>query len=182
MNTELGKLNLVPPHTNQELLAPNVAQALTSIPNQEQVLVSAIDPALSDTTAFCEFYEILPEQAGNCVILEAKRAERSWLVACVVLGHTRADVNGLARRTLDARKISFAPMERAVDETGMEFGAITPIGLPGDWTILIDEAVIDTPLVIIGSGLRGSKLAVPGKLLASLPNVMVLKGLGQERV
>ena len=120
-------------------------------------------------------------QAANCVVLEAKRADRNWFAACVVFGNTRADVNGLARKTLDARKVSFAPMEQAVAQTGMEYGAITPIGLPSDWSILIDKAVADSNYVIIGSGIRKSKLAVPGSFLASLPNVQVLDGLGQQK-
>jgi hypothetical protein len=34
-------------------------------------------------------------------------------------------------------------------------------------------------LVVIGSGIRGSKLAIPGALLAGLPTAEVLDGLGQ---
>ena len=99
----------------------------------------------------------------------------------MILGSTRADVNGLARRTLDARKVSFAPMEQAVAQTGMEYGAITPVGLPADWSILIDKAVADSEYVIIGGGVRKSKIVVPGNFLASLPNAQVLEGLGQTK-
>jgi prolyl-tRNA editing enzyme YbaK/EbsC (Cys-tRNA(Pro) deacylase) len=56
----------------------------------------------------------------------------------------------------------------------MEYGGITPIGLPADWPIIIDSRVHATDKIIIGSGLRSSKLLVPGSLLASLPNSMVL--------
>jgi prolyl-tRNA editing enzyme YbaK/EbsC (Cys-tRNA(Pro) deacylase) len=98
----------------------------------------------------------------------------------VVLGSTRADVNGLARRTLDARKVSFAPMDKAVSQTGMEYGGITPIGLPLDWPILVDKAVVDSEWVIIGSGIRKSKLVVPGSFFRTLPNVQVLEGLGRS--
>jgi aminoacyl-tRNA editing protein len=55
----------------------------------------------------------------------------------------RADVNRLARRTLEARKVSFASMEKAIMQTDMEYGAITPIDLPEDWPILIDKRVDD---------------------------------------
>ncbi len=118
-------------------------------------------------------------QVANCVILEAKRADKVWLAACVILGSTRADVNGLARRTLDARKVSFAPMEKAVTESKMEYGAITPIGLPETWSILVDKAVTDSEYVIIGSGIRKSKLAIPGSLFASVVNAQILNGLAK---
>ena len=60
----------------------------------------------------------------------------------MVLATTRADVNGVVRRRLDARKASFAPMDDAVALTGMEYGGITPIGLPADWPVLVDAAVL----------------------------------------
>ena len=83
----------------------------------------------------------------------------------------------MVRRQLDVRKASFAAMDTAVAETGMRYGGITPIGLPGDWPILVDAAVTGTADVIIGSGLRGSKLALPGKALAELPGALVVEGL-----
>src|SRR5271165_4932764 len=91
---------------------------------------------------------------------------------------TRADVNGLVRRHLDARKASFAPVEAVTAAAGMEYGGITPIGLPAGWPVLVDEAVAKTGSVVIGSGIRGSKLRLPGRLLAALPAAQVLPGLG----
>lgn len=136
------------------------------------VLVSEINPELSDTAALCEKYHINLSQCANCVIIQAKRAEKVWYVACVVLASTRIDVNGTVRKYINAKKASFAPMESAVKLTGMEFGAIAPIGLPDDWQILVDEMVAETQHVIIGSGIRKSKLLVSGELLLSLPNAI----------
>jgi len=96
----------------------------------------------------------------------------------VILATTRADVNNVARRELDVRKASFAPMDIAVAESGMEYGGITPLGLPG-WPVLVDAAVADTPYVVIGSGVRHSKLVLPAKLLASLPGARVIDGLAR---
>ena len=100
------------------------------------------------------------------------------LVARVVLATTRADVNGLVRRHVDARKATFAPMDVAVAQTGMEYGGITPIGLPGHWPLLIDAAVATAPHVVVGSGLRRSKLILPGAALATLPVAQVIIGVG----
>src|SRR5207302_3915447 len=95
----------------------------------------------------------------------------------VILATTRADVNNVARRELDVRKASFAPMDAAVAESAMEYGGITPLGLPAGWPVLVDAAAADTPFVVIGSGVRHSKLVLPGKLLASLPGARVIDGL-----
>ena len=74
------------------------------------------------------------------------------------------------RRHLGARKLSFASMDDAVELSGMEYGGITPVGLPADWPLLVDESVAAHERLIIGSGIRGSKLLVTGALLAALPN------------
>ncbi|HEU5108460.1 MAG TPA: YbaK/EbsC family protein, partial [Micromonosporaceae bacterium] len=91
----------------------------------------------------------------------------------------RADVNGVVRRRLDVRKASFAPMTEAVQLTGMEYGGITPIGLPKDWPVLVDARVAAAPHVIIGSGVRHSKIALPGPALALLPHAEVVSDLAR---
>ena len=124
--------------------------------------------------AFCEHYGIGLAISANCVVVEARRAERTWHAACLVLATTRADVNGVVRKHLGARKISFAPMDTAVSLTGMDYGGITPVGLPADWPVLIDVNVMDQERVIIGSGIRGSKLLAATEVLASLPGAEVM--------
>jgi len=119
-------------------------------------------------------------ESANCVIVAGRRGEVTKYAACIVLATTRADVNGMVRRLLDVRKCSFAPMDEAVSLTGMEYGGITPIGLPADWPILVDSRVIAAPHVIIGSGVRHSKIAVPGPALGALPGAQVIEGLAKE--
>ena len=95
-----------------------------------EVLAAPIDPELADTAAFCERYGVALLDSANCVVIAGRREGEVRYAACVVLATTRADVNGVVRRRLDVRKASFAPMEDAVTLTGMEYGGITPIGLP----------------------------------------------------
>jgi prolyl-tRNA editing enzyme YbaK/EbsC (Cys-tRNA(Pro) deacylase) len=112
------------------------------------------------------------------VVVAGKRGGESRLAACVALSTTRVDVNGVVRRRLEARKASFASMEVATGETGMEYGGITPLGLPAGWPVFVDPAVVDLPYVLVGSGRRRGKLLMPGKAFAELPGAVVLEGLG----
>lgn len=160
------------------LLAPPVADALRSLPWSDQVRVAAIDPGLADTAQFCAAYGVMPHESANCVIIAGKRGQDVSYAACVVTATTRADVNGLVRRHLGARRASFGPMDVVTSLTGMEYGGITPIGLPPSWPVLVDDLVAKSPMVVIGSGIRGSKLWLPGQLLAELPGAQVLPGLG----
>jgi prolyl-tRNA editing enzyme YbaK/EbsC (Cys-tRNA(Pro) deacylase) len=169
------QLCTVPAAERPDLLAGPVVAALG---NLADVLVAEIDPGLADTAEFCEHYGMPLETSANCVIVAAKRGGNVRYAACVVLATTRADVNGVVRRRLDARKASFAPMDDAVSLTGMEYGGITPLGLPDGWPLLVDAAVADAAQVVVGSGVRRSKLLLPGKALISLPNAEVIEGLG----
>jgi prolyl-tRNA editing enzyme YbaK/EbsC (Cys-tRNA(Pro) deacylase) len=163
------------------LLAEPVLAALRGWPaGAGEVLVAPIDPELADTVAFCERYGVTLRESANCVVIAGKRGGVTTYAACMVAATTRADVNGLVRHHLDVRKASFAPVDVVTAATGMEYGGITPIGLPDGWPVLVDAAVAKNDSVVIGSGIRGSKLRLPGRLLAELPNAQVLDGLGLE--
>ena len=64
------------------------------------------------------------------MVVAGRRDGEERVAACVVRADTRADVNNLVKRVLDVRKASFLSMERAVEESGMEYGGITPVGIP----------------------------------------------------
>jgi prolyl-tRNA editing enzyme YbaK/EbsC (Cys-tRNA(Pro) deacylase) len=164
-------LHWLPATDHGDLLADPVALAVQQI---EGVEVAEIDPELADTAAFCERYGVRLDESANCVVVAAKRGGETRYAACMILATMRVDVNGVVRKHLDARKASFAPMADAVELTGMEYGGITPLGLPGDWPILVDTHVAEHARVIIGSGLRRSKLSVPGGTLAGLKGAEVL--------
>ena len=157
-----------------DLVAAPVGQLLAGWSHADEVRVATIDAALADTAAFCARYAVAPEESANCVVVAGRRGESTSYAACVVLATTRADVNNVVRRRLEARRASFAAMDDAVARTGMEYGGITPIGLPTDWPVLVDRRVVDQPVVVVGSGLRRSKLALPGAALADLPGAEVL--------
>ncbi|MFF3867810.1 YbaK/EbsC family protein [Micromonospora sp. NPDC001898] len=180
----MGTLKTEPARTRLDLLAPPVAAAIgqwsADAPvDVDDVLVAPIDEGLADTAEFCAAYEVGLDVSANCVVIAGRRGGEVRYAACVVLATTRVDVNGMARRMLDVRKASFAPMADAVEATGMEYGGITPIGLPEDWPILVDARVVAAPHVIIGSGVRRSKIALPGPALGALPGARVVEGLAK---
>jgi prolyl-tRNA editing enzyme YbaK/EbsC (Cys-tRNA(Pro) deacylase) len=178
MTPRLGSLELRPALERPDLLAAPVAAALRGAAGND-AWVTEIDPGLADTAALIAAHGLDPDDSGNCVIVLGKRGGELRPAACVILASTRADVNGLARKHLEARKASFAPQDWAVAETDMEYGGITPVGLPPAWPILIDSAVTERVWVIVGSGLRRSKLVLPGSALTLLSGAVVLDGLGQ---
>ena len=181
MNVSIGSLAAEPALSRPDLLAAPVAAALATLDEavSSAVGVAEIDPAAADTAAFCERYGVSLAESANCVVITGRRDGEARYAACMILATTRADVNNTARRELDVRKASFAAMDDAVAQTGMEYGGITPVGLPAAWPVLVDALVADTPTVIIGSGVRRSKLVLPGKLLASLPGARVIEGLAR---
>lgn len=176
-----GTLPVSPVSQRYDLVAEPVAKALreTDPADLDQVGVVEIDPELADTADFCQRYESPLERSANCVVVAGKRSGELRYAACLVLATTRTDVNGIVKRRLDVRKASFAPMADAVSLTGMEYGGITAFGLPEGWPLLVDQAVADADVVVVGSGSRHSKLLVPGEVLTRLPAAEVVSGLGQ---
>lgn len=167
-------LNPVPASERPDLVAAPVAASLQHIP---EALVFEIDPDLADTAALCERFDLPLATAANCVVVLGKRGETEKTVACLALATTRVDVNHTVKKRLDVRKCSFASMDHAVSQTGMQYGGITPVGLPEHWPIWIDRAVAEAGWVCIGGGVRSSKLLVPGAALANLPHAEVVDGL-----
>lgn len=146
----------------------------------EDIWATPINPEYADSAQFCEQYGVNPHDGANCVIVEAVRGEHRTLAACLIPVSCKADLNKTARKTLDARRVSFAPLDEVLEKTNMEYGGVTPIGLPNDFQILIDSRIVAIKRLIVGGGYRKSKLSVPGKALAELPNALVIENLGIE--
>lgn len=174
---DLGTLRSVPALDRPDLLADPVGAALAGWAAAAEVGVVTIDPDLADTAAMSEAYEVPLEASVNCVLVAGSRGGEERVAACLVRADTRADVNRTVKRLLDVRKASFLPMERAVAESGMEHGGITPVGLPAHWRLLLDARVVDVEVAVVGSGVRRSKLLLPGARLAELPGAEVVGGL-----
>jgi len=173
----LGSLVSVPALDRPDLLADPVAAALAGFAAAGEVGVVEIDPALADTAAMSQAYDVPMAAGANCVLVAGTRDGDERVAACVVRADTRADVNKVVRKLLDVRKCSFLPMDRAVEESGMEHGGITPVGLPDGWRLLVDARVADVEVAVLGSGVRRSKLLVPGRVVVTLPGVEVVEGL-----
>ena len=124
----LGTLSAVPALDRPDLLGDPVVKALTLLDPAESALVGVaeIDPDLADTAAFCAAYSAPMDGSANCVVVAGRRGDQTRHAACLVLASTRADVNSVVRKRLNARRASFAPMDEAVALTGMEYGGITP--------------------------------------------------------
>ncbi|MBF6671148.1 hypothetical protein H6F58_04770 [Glutamicibacter sp. FBE19] len=134
-------------------------------------LVTPIQEQDSDTTAFFHRFQLEPHLGANCVIVEGQRGETRRLAACITLGADRIDLNGAVRKSLDARKVRMAPPEVLI-QLDMESGGVSPFGLPTEWTLLVDPAVSQAEELIVGSGIRTSKLLVSGYSLSQIPGAM----------
>jgi prolyl-tRNA editing enzyme YbaK/EbsC (Cys-tRNA(Pro) deacylase) len=175
----IGRLTDVPALDRPDLLGTPVQKALLAWPEAAAVRVAEIAPDLADTARFCAEYGVPLAVSANCVLVEGRRGGQTRYAACMVLATTRADVNGVVRRYLDVRKASFAGMDEAVALTGMEYGGITPVGLPAGWPILVDARVVEVAEAVVGSGVRRSKLVLPGAMLGRLPGAQVLADLAR---
>ena len=158
-----------------ELVSASVLQAAAAFPG---ILVAEIDPQYMNGAALSEHYGVAVEDGANCIVVRGKRGEVRTTAAVLVPVGYRADLNGVVCERLDAKKVSMAPLEEVLAETGMEYGSITPVGLPEGYRILIDSRVMQKEAIIVGGGRQVSKLLVPTAFFSTLPNVEVIDGLG----
>lgn len=126
-----------------------------------------IDPIFADTAAFCEQYGYPPEQSGNTIIVSSKKGEKKY-AACVVLATTRLDVNKRVKALLGVSKVSFADAEEMMTLTGMQVGGVTPLALPGELPLYVDDRIMKLDWVILGGGSRSLKIKVSPTVFTKL--------------
>ncbi len=136
------------------------------------------DPALADTAQFCEAYGIPLEQSANAILVASRKPEGHNAV-CLVLAHTRLDVNGVVRRKLGVRKVSFASADLTSELTGQEIGGVTAFALPEDLPVWIDSRVMTPEWVIIGAGTRSAKIRLDPAQFVGLDGYEVVEDLAK---
>lgn len=150
------------------------------VKNSPEILVGQIDPRYMNGVALSDHYDVNLEDGANCIIVTGKRGEKMVKSAIVAPVGYRADLNGIVSKILDVRKVSMAPLDEIIRETGMEYGSITPIGLPETWKILIDSQIMDKKNIIVGGGKKISKLLIPTSFLSKLPNLEIVEDLAYK--
>ena len=138
--------------------------------------VMACDPALADTAVFCERYDIPLENSVNTLLVKAKTGGERF-AACVLLANTRLDVNRVVRKRLEARRVSFASADETRKLTGMEIGGVTPICLPQELPLWIDQRVMQAQYIILGGGNRASKIKISPHIFDHVPSSTIIDGL-----
>ena len=157
--------------------APEVIAELTSMGLEYEEM--ECDPDLADTAQFCEAYDIPLEKSANAIVVASRKPEGHNAV-CVVLAHTRLDVNGTVRKRLDVRKVSFAPADLTQSLTGQEIGGVTIFGLPEDLPIWLDSRIMDCDWVIVGAGSRSAKIKLDPSQLGDVDRYEFVPDLAKE--
>lgn len=125
------------------------------------------DPDLADTAQFCAAYGFELQDSANTILVVGK-SDPPVHAACVVLAHSRLDVNKVVRKRLGVKKASFANADATAELTGMQIGGVTPFGLPADLPIWVDVRVMERPRIVLGGGDRGRKVLAPPSILTAL--------------
>ena len=165
--------------SNSILLPETVYKFVKWFDDKHLIKVACIDPLFANGEGLSSKYGIPYDMELKCLIVEGKRGEESSYAALVLPYGKRANMNATVRNPLHAKKVSFADLHMVTEVTGMEYGSITPIGLPNTWKILVDADVFNQKEVIVGSGFANSKLLLPSEMLKELPNSLVIERLAK---
>lgn len=126
-----------------------------------------INPDFADTSAFCEKYGYPAEKSANTIIVASKRGPKKY-AACVVLATQLLDVNKSVRKLMEVSRVSFASSEQMKELTGMEVGGVTPISLPENLPLYVDQKVMQCDWIILGGGGRDVKIKTSPELLTKI--------------
>jgi prolyl-tRNA editing enzyme YbaK/EbsC (Cys-tRNA(Pro) deacylase) len=148
------------------------AHVIEQLPTQGVTVFAVTDDA-SDTAAFSERYGFGLEDCANTIVVRYKKDGGEHYAALVSLGSLRLDINGAVKAALGAQRLSFAKREAAVEHSQMEFGGITAFGLPADWRVLVDAAVMERAQIVMGAGVRAAKLLLSPDVLRQWPRCEV---------
>ena len=141
--------------------------------NVEALEIYECKDEFSDTQNFCDHYGFDIEDSCNAILIKAKKPKEFYAMFCV-LGSTRLDVNQKAKIAMGAKRVSFASREEAELVTNQIYGGISPLGLPDNMKIFVDQNVMNREKLFIGAGNRVSKFFLSPKLLVELTNAEVL--------
>lgn len=178
---KFGNLEFKPILENKNLVSKNILEFIdNNFENKNEIFVVKIDHKYAGGEEFCEHYNIDKMDGFNCLIVSCKRKDVVKYCALLVPVGYRYDMSGVVKKYTDSRKVAVAPLDYVLEKTNMEYGSITPIGLPSEWKILIDSKINDVKYVVLGSGLKHSKLLINTKLLLSMNNVEVIDKIAKE--
>ena len=135
--------------------------------NLDKLEVFECKDEFSDTQSFCDHYGHKIEDSCNAILIKSKKPNEFYSLFCV-LGSTRLDVNHKAKKVMDSKKVSFASKEEAEEVTKQIYGGISPLGLPQEINIFIDENVLRREKIFIGAGNRVSKFFLTPNSLIEL--------------
>ena len=141
--------------------------------NKENLEIYECKDEFSDTQNFCDHYGFDIEDSCNAILIKAKKPKEFYAMFCV-LGSTRLDVNQKAKIAMGAKRVSFASREEAELVTNQIYGGLSPLGLPDNMKIFVDQNVMNREKLFIGAGNRVSKFFLSPKLLVELTNAEVL--------
>ncbi len=179
---KIGNLEFSPIIENKNIVPRCIYDFVSNWNNEEKnnILVAKINPEFADGNKLCEQYDINKKIGFNCLIVECKRNDIVKYCALVVPIGYKYNMGSVVRKYTNSRVVSVASLEYVLEKTGMEYGSITPIGLPNDWMILVDPLIKEQEQIIIGGGLVTSKISLPTELFLKLPNVQILEGIAKQ--
>ena len=137
------------------------------------------EPELADTAVFCEHYGVSLANSANAILVRSRTGDTRFVV-CVLLAIDRLDTNHTVRKKMGARKVSFASADETREITGMEIGGVTPLTLPPDLPVWIDDAVMRCEYVVLGGGNRECKVKLDPRALLLQPGSEVVAGLAKR--
>lgn len=148
-----------------------IQSPVTALLDQQAIAYDVIPIPLSDDNKPIRQLEALLEEQGRDPASVVRsllfRTGSETFVLLAATGGARADWAAL-RKAIGERKLTMADWDQVDTITGYVVGAVPPIALPDDITVLVDNDIERYDTVIIGSGVLGYALSLDRAALQTL--------------
>ena len=117
-------------------------------------------------------------QMIKTLIFETDKGERSL----IMLGGDQNAISGHLKKVLGSRNISLAAPDAVIATTGYVIGSIPPFGWqPEGFRTFIDEALLDEPLLGVGTGQWGEEILITPANLLKASNAQAVNLTDRDR-
>ena len=97
------------------------------------------------------------------------RGDKSGVLIATIPGNAELNLKALARLSGN-KKVELVPLKEVQQLTGYIRGAVSPLGIKGNYPRFLDESAYNFPLIITSAGVRGLQIELDPRELARAIN------------
>lgn len=132
----------------------NAVRLLDNLKINYRLLEFAVDENDLSAIKAADLLGLPPEQVFKTLVA---RGDKSGVLIASIPGNSDLDLKALARLSGN-KKVDLVHLKEVQQLTGYIRGAVSPLGIKGNYPRFLDESAFSHPLIITSAGVRGLQI------------------------